>query len=154
MRHTIQESLDTIDKLHSTRKIDVMKKQLAKIIKRCTPVEKSRAEITMSNPNSLGEDKLGDVILENVRRFKKFLKITVNPLSIAELVDKTESVNIKHIKFNNVFEKDAERPQKQHTDSSTQTIYDHTPLQVHTGPSINLHTEPQTKRRIVTPVVE
>jgi hypothetical protein len=93
-----------------------MKKQLAKIIKRCTPIEKSRAEVTLSNPNSLSDEKLGEVILENVRRFKKFLKITVNPLSIAELVDKTESVNIKHIKFKNVFEQESERPQKQHVD--------------------------------------
>lgn len=82
----------------------------------------------MSNPNSLGDDKLGEVITENVRRFKKFLKITVNPMSIAELVDKTESVNIKHIKFNNVFEKEAERSQIQFVDSSTQTIYDSAPL--------------------------
>jgi hypothetical protein len=132
-----------------------MKKQLGKIIKKCTPVEKSRAKVTMSNPNSLSEDKLGEVILENVLRFKKFLKITVNPLSISELVDKTESVNIKHIKFNNVFEKDSEKPQKkQYDDSSTQTIYDATTLQVHIGSPANLHSEPRTKRRIVTPVVE
>lgn len=71
----------------------------------------------MINPYSVSDDKLREVIFENVRRFKKFLKITVNPSSIAELVDKTESVNIKHIKFNNVFEK--ETPKLEMIESST-----------------------------------
>ena len=54
------------------------------------------------------------------------MKITVNPLSLAELVDKTESVNIKHAKFDKIFEKEPSKPEP--VDQSTQTMHEPIPL--------------------------
>lgn len=93
-----------------------MKKQLSKIIKRCTLTEKIKADVKMVNLGNVSEANLQEMMMENVKRFRKFLKITVNPVSISELVDKTECVNIKHIKFNNLIEKGPDRVEPEKID--------------------------------------
>lgn len=85
-----------------------------------------------------------------MKRFKKFLKITVNPASVSELVDRTESVNIKHIKYDNLMEKRAERAEPEKTDQGTQTLPDSKPLELKTGP-IKFHGDAITQRKIVNP---
>ena len=150
MRSTVQESLDAIEKLMSTQKINAMRKQLSKVMKRCTLDEKAKAEVKMVNLGNVSEANLHEMMQENVKRFKKFLRITVNPVSVSELVDRTESVNIKHIKYDNLIEKRADRVEVEKTDQSTQTLPDSKPLELKTGP-IKLHGDAITQRKIVDP---
>lgn len=107
-------------------------------MKRCTLDEKAKAEVKMVNLGNVSEANLHEMMQENVKRFKKFLRITVNPVSVSELVDRTESVNIKHIKYDNLIEKRADRVEVEKTDQSTQTLPDSKPLELKTGP-IKLH---------------
>ena len=74
-----------------------MNKQLGKIIKKCI-IDDEISEQRLKMPQDAEQKKeINEIFKQNIAKFKKFTKTVINPISIAQLVDDMEAVNIKAV---------------------------------------------------------
>ena len=102
---TVNGSVEEIQKVQSSLDNPGIHKQISKVIKRCCPEKAFRNECLMIElPKNIASEHLPQALSENAKRFKKFLKLVVNPVNISELIQIVGTVNFKYLEESNVIE--------------------------------------------------
>ena len=87
--------LEQLDKIETNHK--GMSSQFQTLVKRCK-INKHILSAQLNSPQDAGSvQEAGEVFRENVRRFKRFSQTVLNPITIADLVEELEAVNIKNV---------------------------------------------------------
>lgn len=87
--------LERLDKVEANHK--GMSSQFQTLVKRCK-INKHILNGHLNSPQDANSvQEAGEVLRENVRRFKRFSQTVLNPITIADLVEELEAVNIKNV---------------------------------------------------------
>lgn len=74
-----------------------MSGQFQTLVKRCKINKQVLASQLNSPQDADSVHEAGEVFRENVRRFKRFSHTVLNPITIADLVEELDAVNIKNV---------------------------------------------------------